>query len=412
MKRRIGADAIVLVVFLILFAVVSLQIAGRDTSGDEGPRPRRSTFSPKPGGWKAAYLLLEQSGIKTRRWEKPPATWPDSASVMIAGQEVFAMEGSGYWTAEQAKDAMEWVERGGTLLVLAAENNAVTQEVGVSPNLHKNKDKEVQPTQPAPYLNGIRGVTIPGAERFMSLGKDATVLLADDKPAVVSVKRGAGRVILVPSPAVIENKSILKGDNARFLVQTVSAFLQPARKDGVLWDEFHQGYQEERSFWNAIGQPGQFALLQLGVLLALICYTVGTRFGLPRPAPPQDRLSSEYVSSLADLYRRARASDAALEGVYLSFWRDLCRAVGMPLDSPAADVARRAAASLGSDSYGAHASEKRAKREAKITRLLQECETKIEAGAKTLPDSELLTLARAIEDMRKELELGRDERKD
>lgn len=412
MKRRIGTDGIVLIVFLIVFAVVSLQVAGRDTSGDEGPRPRRSTFSPKPGGWKAAYLLLEQSGIPTKRWEKPPATWPDTASVVIAGQEVLALEGSAYWTAEQAKDAMEWVERGGTLLVLAAENNAVTQEVGVSPDVHKNKDKDVHPEQPLPYLAGVKDVTFPGAERFLSLGKDTTVLLADDKPAVVAVKRGTGRVILVSSPTIIENKTLLKGDNARFLVQTVSAFLQPARKDGVVWDEFHQGYQEQRSFWNAIGQPGQFALLQLGTLLALICYTVGTRFGLPRPAPAQNRLSSEYVSSLADLYRRAKASDAALEGVYLSFWRDLCRAVGMPLDSDAAEVARRAAASLGSDSYGAHASEKRAKRETKITRLLQECETKIEAGAKKLSDSELLTLARGIEDMRKELELGRDERKD
>ncbi|MBC7805533.1 MAG: DUF4350 domain-containing protein [Akkermansiaceae bacterium] len=412
MKPKIGTDAIVLVVFLILFAVVSLQIAGRDTSGDEGPRPRRSTFSPKPGGWKAAYLLLEQSGIKTRRWEKPPSTWPDSVSAVIAGQEVLAVEGGAYWTADQAKDAMGWVERGGTLLLFAAENNAVTQEVGVSPDLHKNKDNEVHPTQPAPYLNGVRGVVIPGAERFLALGKDATVLLADDKPAVVAVKRGSGRVLLVSSPAVIDNRTLSKAENARFLVQAVSAFLQPARKDGVLWDEFHQGYQEERSFWNAIGQPGQFALLQLGVLIALISYTMGTRFGLPRPAPPQDRLSSEYVSSLADLYRRAKASDAALEGVYLSFWRDLCRAVGMPLDSEAAEVARLAAASLGSDSYGANAGEKRAKRETRITRLLQECETRIEAGAKKLPDNELLTLARAIEDMRKELELGRDERKD
>ncbi len=412
MKRKIGADAIVLVVFLIIFAVVSLQIAGRDASGDEGPRPRRSTFSPKPGGWKAAYLLVERSGITTRRWEKAPSSWPDTASVVIAGQEVLALEGGAYWTTEQATDAMEWVQRGGTLLVFAAENNAVTQEVGVSPDVHKNTDKEVSPTQPVPYLGGVNGVMIPGSERFLSLGKDAVVLLADDKPGVVAVKRGAGRVILVASPAVIENKSLLESDNARFLVQTVSAHLQPARKDGVLWDEYHQGYQEERSFWNAIGQPGQFAILQLAVLLALICYTLGTRFGLPRPAPAQNRLSSEYVSSLADLYRRAKASDAALEGVYLSFWRDLCRAVGVPLDSVASEVARRAAASLGSDFYGANASEKRAKREARITRLLQECETKIEAGAKKLPDSELLMLARAIEDMRKELELGRDERKD
>ncbi len=412
MKRRIGTDFLFLIALLVVFAVVSLQIAGRDTAADDGQFPRRSTFSPNPGGWKAAYLLLEQSGVRSARWQKPPRTWPDTASVAIAGQEVFGMEAKSYWNPDQAADALGWVERGGTLLVFTGEDNAVTQAVGVSPEPGKNKNADVHLTQPVPYLSGVSAVTVPGAERFQRLGKDATVLMGDGKAAVVVVKRGAGRVLLVSSPAVIENKSLADADNARFLTQTVSAFLNPKRADGVIWDEFHQGYQEEHSFWNAIGQPGRLATLQLGVLLGLICFTAATRWGLPRPSQPGNRLSSEYVTSLADLYRRARATDAALEGVYLSFWRDLCRAVGMPLDSPAEDVSRRAAASLGTGAYGADATAKRARSEQKLTRLLQECETRIEAGNKKLADAELLSLARAIEGMRKELELGRDERKD
>ncbi|MBC8143474.1 MAG: DUF4350 domain-containing protein [Armatimonadetes bacterium] len=411
MKRKIGVDAIVLIVVLLAFAGVSLQIAGRDAGGDETGQPLRSTLSPKSGGWKAAYRLLEKSGIPTSRFEKPPREWPDTAAVMVCGQELFAFAGDAYWTAEQAADAMEWVDRGGTLIMLTAENNAITDIVGVSPDVHKNKGKDLTLAQPVPYLDGVSDLRFPGEERFLKLGKDATVLFADDKPGVVVVKRGKGRVMLVASAAVIDNKTLLEGDNARFLVQTVSAYLDPKRKGGVLWDEYHQGSQDKRSLWSAIGQPGQFAVLQLTVLIGLVCLAASTRFGLPRPAPPGDRVSSEYVASLADLYRRARASDAALEGVYLSFWRDLCRATGMPVTSTADEVALRAAASLG-DVYGANASERRAKRETKLLRLLQECETKIEAGAKKLPESELLSLARSIEDMRKELQLGRDERKD
>lgn len=412
MKKRIGLDGIILIGLLVLLAVVSLQIAGRDTGGDEGTAPRRSTVSARPGGWKAAFLLLQRSGFKTGRWEKPPKTWPDSASIVIAGQEVQAMAGEAYWKDDQAQDALEWVDRGGTLVVLTAQENALTEALGISPQPGKNNDVDIHPTQPLPYLVGVKDVVVPGNERFLSLGNDATVLLGDDKPAVVAVKRGKGRVIAVSTAAVIENNHLADADNARFLVQTVAAFADPKRPGGVLWDEYHQGYQEEYSFWTALGQPGQFAFFQLVILIALVCYSAGVRFGLPRPLPPQDRLSSEYVSSLADLYRRARASDAALDGVYLSFWRDLCRAVGMALDSDADEVARRAAASLGNDLFGPHVSQIRAKREQKLLNLLRQCEIKIDGGAKNLPEHELLQLARALEDMRKELQLGRDERRD
>ena len=224
--------------------------------------------------------------------------------------------------------------------MLTGESNAVTDTIGVSPEIHKTKGDTVTPSQPVPYLAGVGAVTIPGKERFLKLGKDATVLLRDDKPGVVVVKRGKGRVLLAASPAVIENKTLLTTDNARFFTQTVAAHLDPKRPLGVLWDEYHQGNQERRSFWSAIGQPGQFAVLQIGVVIGLACAAASTRFGLPRPESVKSRVSSEYVSSLADLYRRAKATDAALEGVYLSFWRDLCRATGMPLDAPAEAVAQ------------------------------------------------------------------------
>ena len=411
MKKRIGSDALVLIALLVILSVVSLQVANRNTSGDDSAFPRRSTTSTRTGGWKAAYLLLKRSGVRTGRYEKPPKTWPDSASIIVSGQESFG-GGDTYWNEDQADNAFEWVQRGGTLIVLNSEDNALMRGLDISPEAGKIKDADVHPTQPVPYLSRVNTVFVPGYTRFLSLGKDATVLLRDGKPAVVAIKRGAGRIIAISEPGIIDNAHLTSSDNARFFLQTILAFNDPKRTDGVLFDEFHQGYQEEHSFWNALGQPGQFAVLQLVVLIALGCWSAAVRFGLPRSLVPQSRLSSEYVASLADLYRRARASDAALEGVYLSFWRDLCRAVGVPLDAETAEVARRAASSLGSDAYSANASQKRAKREEKLLNLMRVCETKIDAGAKNLAESELLSLARAIEDMRKELQLGRDERRD
>jgi hypothetical protein len=76
------------------------------------------------------------------------------------------------------------------------------------------------------------------------------------------------------------------------------------------------------------GAAGPARRLQVAALVVLAAYSASRRFGLPQPLPEPQRVSSEYVASLADLYRRAGAGDAALEGVYRSFRRDLCRAAG------------------------------------------------------------------------------------
>jgi hypothetical protein len=136
---------------------------------------------------------------------------------------------------------------------------------------------------------------------------------------------------------------------------------------------------------------------QLLVVALLVCYSAGKRFGLPRPLPAPPRVSSEYVASLASLYRRARAADAALEGVYLPFWRELCRAVGLPYDAPTDEVVRRAAYTLGMNSDPAAL-------ETRLRTVVTACESKLESG--DVRDADLLPLARDLEKMRKELGIG------
>ena len=128
------------------------------------------------------------------------------------------------------------------------------------------------------------------------------------------------------------------------------------------------------------------------------CWSAGKRFGLPRPLVAPPRVSSEYVSSLANLYRRARAADAALEGVYLPFWRELCRAVGLPYDAPTDQVVHRAAYTLGT-------SADKDALEARLRQTVFACEQKLESG--NVRDGDLLPLARGLEEIRKELGLGR-----
>ena len=167
----------------------------------------------------------------------------------------------------------------------------------------------------------------------------------------------------------------------------------------VLFDEYHQGYRETDGLWEAIGSAGRLVALQIFALALIAAYVAGTRFGLPIPLPPASRVSSEYVSSLADLYRRARAYDAVLEGVYQSFWRDLCKTLGVPTDTQTSEVIRRASTSLAPPGTPSSAVE------TGLSALVRECQEKIAGGADALKEADLLRLAKSLSEMRKELSI-------
>ncbi len=418
MKRRISGETLLLLGLIALLGILSFRIARQSSqNGPEGARPRRTITSARPGGWKAFYRLLQQRGVQARPLEAAPDKWPKSARVIVTGEEYFTLSaatgtGATFWNEEQASDALKWVDNGGTLFLLSGQTNALTDKLKLTLDNGLHTNAVLAPVQPAPFLANVKGVLLPDEGRW-TRSPGGIPLLSDGKPAVAFFSRGKGIIIAVASAAIADNAHIAKNDNARFLTQIVETYAArggDASGGGVYFDEFHQGFQAAPSLTDALGQPGQWAVLQLIAVSLLVAFTAGKRFGMPRPVPAASRVSSEYVQSLADLYARARARDAALEGVYLSFWRDLCRAVGVPLDTPAEDVAKRAAATLGNDyATDTAAARRRQDREARLTRLVTECETKINGGPKAVREAELLALARQIEGMRKELGIGRND---
>ena len=406
MKQSIGKnnlDLLLLATMLLAFGFLAYRIAAQAPEPEEKGRPHRTTYSVQPGGLKAWYLLLQKQGIRVSRWERPPADWPNDASVIITTTlPAISAKGMQVWSAAEVKSAFKWVEAGGTLLVLSEEDNELVEKLGMGVSEHLTDDANLSPRQPSMFFQGVQSVRIPGASRFDKTPEAAIPLLADRKPAFIGVARKKGMILAFSTPAIAENRSITTADNARFLTQTVAAYAGTGR---VLFDEYHQGYAQGDSFWKAIGRPGQLVAYQLLIITLLAAYTAGKRFGLPRPLPQPPRVSSEYVTSLADLYRRAGASDAALEGVYLSFWRDLCRSAGMPLDSDAEAVIPPAVAALsGSGNTNRDDLEKR------LRRLLLECEQKISSKSDTksgsISDADLLRLSQQMEALRKDLQLG------
>jgi hypothetical protein len=401
-RRRANSDIFLLVGVLFVFGFLSYTMAMKAPEAIETGRPKRTTYSARPGGLKAWYLLLQRRGVPVQQWQRSPERWPKNAKVVVTATlpAPSATTGIVSWSDTEVKAARTWVEDGGTLIVLSEEDDTLIEKLGLGVSEHLKDDADLAPRLPSPFLTGIKAVRFPGAHRWDKVPADAVTLMGDRKPAFVAFARKKGMVLALSTPALAENRSIRLQDNARFLTQLVEGY---AGADGrVLFDEYHQGFKDDDSLWKVIGRPGQLVTYQLLALVLLTVYSAGRRFGMPRPLARPPRVSSEYVTSLADLYRRAKASDAALEGVYLPFWRDLCRASGMPLDAKTEEVVPRAVAAIGGNSAAA-----RDELQKRLQNLLNECEQKISDSGKTaINEQNLLRLARELENMRKELQLG------
>jgi len=405
-RRGIGGDALLLLIAIILFAGLSFQISSHAPSdhGDDST-PRRTTNSSRPGGWRAFFLLLQGSGLPVERWTHRPSAWPADARVIVCGSDYAgAHDDAPGWSEGETESALKWVSAGGNLILLSDRQNAVTEALGITPAAAASKST-LTPAQPADILVGVRSVSSPDGRFWEKKPGRAVSLLVDRSqtahgvPVAIVLAHGKGRIYAVASAAIADNTHLGEQDNARFLTQMVAILsADPAGKPGrVLFDEYHQGYDDDETLWGIIGPAGHMIVYELVVLALVAGYSAGRRFGLPEPLPTPQRVSSEYVRSLADLYRRGRAGDAALEGIYRSFRRDLCRAIGMPQEAPVTEVALAAAASLaGGDKDLAN----------RLRTWMDTCEAKISGGAGAVPDAELLQIALGLQSLRKELQLG------
>ena len=85
-------------------------------------------------------------------------------------------------------------------------------------------------------------------------------------------------------------------------------------------------------------------LVLCGGAVAMFALTLGARFGRPVPLKRERRTSAlEFVSSMANIQRLAKASDLAIENIYGHFRRRLCRYAGLPSNTMTDQLATVAA---------------------------------------------------------------------
>jgi hypothetical protein len=343
----------------------------------------------------------------------------------------------------EAEDLLAWVTAGGRLVLIDREADAdllrtsaqwkLTADGSERPEMFTADPSDqaemtrdtpaVKPVQPSVFTTGVNAVQTSrfagsvnvlritdgedevSAPRYRSLSRPVVTTPADYAPTVaiasgnsnilVDAPYGEGRILILSDPYVVSNAGIRIADNARLAVGLV------ATPDGAIaFDEYHQGYGTNSNKFLEFfaGTPVVAIFLQGVLIVGFLFYSQSRRFGRPIPDAEPDRLSKlEYVSAMAELQRRTRAYDLALENIYSDFRRRVARSLGIDaLTANSGQMAAAIAGSIGDDAT-------------RIGETLFKCEEIIRGEPTT--KREVTRLAGELRDLERRLGLGRGERK-
>ncbi|HET6972619.1 MAG TPA: DUF4350 domain-containing protein [Pyrinomonadaceae bacterium] len=383
MRQRLTIILTFAVIIGLLALVSSIRYVRKEKEQDFEFAPNRSTYHSGPTGVRAFFDFLHESGYKVIRWRDQPQkllteSGKDIKTFVVVGQTKV------HFTDAESEALTKWIAAGGCYVIIdrrpLSEEKAKTKTswyiiakqlefpaLEVNPaNLEQMTGDVValQPVQPTVFTHNIQSVlpsrfasrmtVVPpaevepqddGAPPFAeTAGKSPApvIHIADDKGALlIDYTYGSGRVVLLSDPYIVSNSGIKLNDNLQLALNILTA-----REGLIAFDEFHQGKGPiENSFAGYFaGTPVLLIAGQVGLIVLLVLWTKGKRFGRPLPLRQVDRRSSlEFVASMAELQQRARAFDLAIENIYTRTRRVLARHAGVDYNSSRSEIASRIA---------------------------------------------------------------------
>jgi len=391
MRQRITIILTIVVIVVLLGLVSSISFVKKEKVHDFEIAPNRSTYHSGPTGLRALHDFLNESGYRAIRWKETPQKLLTDSGKLV---KTFVVVGQVQvpFTDGESKALLNWIALGGHLVVIdrnPKEDNEseasrpwkITTQRLASPTLDVNpadanqmtenvvEFKPVQPTVltrnvqsvlPSRFASRLNIVPVPvteqqsddttkSDEKELPPPQQSTTAstfpvehFVDSKGALlIDYPYGNGRVSVLTDPYIVSNGGIKLADNLQLAINMVTA------SGGLIaFDEYHQGKgltQNSLAGYFA-GTPVLLLAGQIALIVLLILWTRGRRFGRPLPLPQVDRRSSlEFVASMAELQQRARAFDLAIENIYTRIRRVLARHAGVDYNSSRSEIASRIA---------------------------------------------------------------------
>lgn len=304
LRHRISADLIVVVVLFGALVAFSAYTTARQAEAER--TPAYSTHSTAANGTAALYAWFEELGYRVERIENGPFRVAEDAGLLFVLMPAYP------YNEIETRLLQTWVEELGHTLVLVTDSwhgTNLAQAFDVQARPLVDVAQVLTPTVPlliSPPPGPIQTVTryglVPDRDDFVAH------LQTDEAPVLISMRPGQGRLILSTSPTPFTNAGLRDPGSAR-LAHNLLAGLEPGAL--IQFDEVHHGYTA-RDVDNALlawlyRSPWGWALLYMLVVVLGWILLQGWRFGQPVPLPERmsRRPQSEYVTSMAGLFRRA-----------------------------------------------------------------------------------------------------------
>jgi Domain of unknown function (DUF4350) len=384
MRQRLTIVLTFAVIIGLLAVVSSIRFVKKEKQQDLEIAPNRSTYHSGPTGTRALHDFLHESGYKVMRWRDAPQRLLTASGKLVKTFVVVGQIQTRFTDAEWEALA-KWIAAGGRYIIIDRQPLSEEKEkasktswdiisrqldfpsLDVNPADIKQMTDEVvalQPVQPTVFTQNIQSVlpsrfaarmTVVPPKEVQPQNPDTTpfaettgnsaapvVHIADDKGALlIDYTYGSGSIILLSDPYIVSNSGIKLNDNLQLALNILTA------RDGLIaFDEYHQGKGPIKNSFAGYfaGTPVLLIAGQVGLIVLLVLWTRGYRFGRPLPLAQVDRRSSlEFVASMAELQQRARAFDLAIENIYTRTRRVLARHAGVDYNSSRSEIASRIA---------------------------------------------------------------------
>jgi hypothetical protein len=286
-KRQIWALTLALTA-LVLLALVAAPGGSALRQG--------STYSRSPDGYGAWYALMQSRNVAIQRWQRPlkdlPTTGRSTLLTISHDREPW-----------RSTAVIDWVRQGNVLIQMGMKS----------------------PVSRSPFRSQLTSpqgtVQIETSRRAPQMADTDRIWLSDEFGAVVWQERlGQGRIIYATTPFLAANAYQDEPGNFEFLAALVKEPGYP------IWvDEYSHGYRDAAAiqqettdtFWSYLAQrPIALVALQALVLLLVLVWGQNQRLGRPlKLTEPAVDNSAAYIQALADVLRKADASQFVLETI-------------------------------------------------------------------------------------------------
>jgi hypothetical protein len=331
-KLLIGAS-----VLLVILMVASAYLSPKQNSGRSS---YPSSYATDWGGAKAPYLLLQDLHYRVERWEQSPTEIGGTSR-----DEVLILAGPTQAPSDDERSAIfDFLQQGGRVV---ASGSGAAKLLPDAPPLTQNylteETSKFPALLPSPLMRGAPEISMFPPEDWQPKSPSQLVVYGNQETAaVITYQVGKGQVIFWGDSAPLTNGGIRESGNLPLFLNSIG----PPDTVRVLWDEYFHG--AHGTLWSYFARtPLVWGVVQFGIVFLAIVATYSRRQGPIRVPAKVPRLSPlEFVETLGDLYSSAHAGSAAVRIAHQRLRFQLTRQLGLPPNSPDADLARSASKAL------------------------------------------------------------------